>query len=134
MRRVETAIAFAGEEWAILMRFLGTEVMAVSAVPCWGCAEVVLVSTSPCFCLLCAKFVALPGLMWVRARNSSPCVLTMDKNWRLMVRWASFFADMLLEAPCRGSFFAHVGTVVTYLGWSEPIIPSVNPTDRTFTR
>ena len=32
---------------------------------------------------------ALPGV-WVRARKSSPCVLTMAKNWRLMARWASF--------------------------------------------
>ena len=50
-----------------------------------------------------------------------------------MACWASFFADMLLEAPYWESFFAHVGTVVTYIGWGEPIIPSVNPTDRTFT-
>ena len=31
-----------------------------------------------------------------------------------------FFADTLLEAPCWESFFARVGTVVTYLGWGEP--------------
>ena len=51
-----------------------------------------------------------------------------------MARWASFFADMLLEAPCRESLFAHVGAVVTYLGWGEPIIPSVHPIYRAFTR
>ena len=33
--------------------------MAVSAVPCWGRAVVLLVSTSPCFYVLCATFVAL---------------------------------------------------------------------------
>ena len=33
--------------------------MAVSAVPCWGRAVVLLVSTSPCFYVLCAVFVAL---------------------------------------------------------------------------
>ena len=65
-----------------------------------------LVSTSPCFCVLCAKLVALLGLMWVRARKSSPCVLTMAKNWRLMARWASFFAEMRLERPRWASFFA----------------------------
>ena len=52
-----------------------------------------LVSMSPCFCVLRAAFVALLGLMCVRARKGSPCVLTMAKSWRLMVRWASIFAD-----------------------------------------
>ena len=79
----ETAIAFAGEKWAFLVQFSGAKVMAVSAAPCWGRAVVLLVSTSPCFCVLCAIFVALLGLMWVRAQKSSPCVLTMAKNWRL---------------------------------------------------
>ena len=65
-----------------------------------------LVSTSPCFCVLCAKLVAPLGLMWVRARKSSPCVLTMAKNWRLMARWASIFAEMRLERPRWASIFA----------------------------
>ena len=42
-----------------------------------------------------------------------------------------FFADTLLEAPCWESFFARVGTVVTYLGWGEP---SLHRIDRTLTR
>ena len=42
--------------------------MAVSAVPCWGRAVVLLVSMSPCFCVLCAKFVAL------RAHNGQKLV------------------------------------------------------------
>ena len=29
-----------------------------------------------------AKKFALLGLMWVRARKSSPCALTMAQNWR----------------------------------------------------
>ena len=88
------------------MQFSGAKVMAVSAVPCWGRAVVLLVSTSPCFCVLCATFVALLGLMWVRARKSSPCVLTMAKSWRLMARGASIFAEMPLEGPRRASFDA----------------------------
>ena len=92
-RWFETIVAFAGEKWAFLVQFLGAEVMAVSVVPCWGCAVVLLVSMSLCFCVLCAVFVALLGLMWVRARKGSPCVLTMAKYWRLMARWASIFAD-----------------------------------------
>ena len=82
--------------------------MAVSAVPCWGRAVVLLVSMSPCFCVLCAKFVALLGLMWVRARKSSPCVLTMAKNWCLMARWASIIAEMRLKRLCRVSLLCRV--------------------------
>ena len=41
------------------MQFSGAKVMAVSVVPCWGRAVVLLVSMSPCFCVLCAMFVAL---------------------------------------------------------------------------
>ena len=93
VRWCETVVAFAGEKWAVLVQFVGAKVMAVSVVPCWGRAVVLLVSMSLCFCVLCAVFVALLGLMWVRARKSSPCVLTMAKSWRLMARWASFFAD-----------------------------------------
>ena len=47
LRGFETAIAFADEKWAFLVQFVGAKVMAVSAVPCWGRAVVVLVSTSP---------------------------------------------------------------------------------------
>ena len=43
----ETAIAFAGAKWVFLVHFSGAEVMPVSAVPCWGRAVVLLVSTSP---------------------------------------------------------------------------------------
>ena len=67
-----------------------------------------LVSTSPCFCVLRAKFVALLGLMWVRARKSSSCVLTMAKSWRLMARWASIFAEMRLKRLCRASLLCRV--------------------------
>ena len=38
--------------------------------------------------------------------KSSPCVLTMAKNWRLMARWASIFAEMPLERPRWASIFA----------------------------
>ena len=48
----------------VLVRLSGAEVMAVSAVSCWGRAVVLLVSPSPCFCVLCATLFALLGLMW----------------------------------------------------------------------
>jgi len=35
----ETAIAFAGEKWAVLVQFSGAEVMPVSKVPCWGASS-----------------------------------------------------------------------------------------------
>ena len=74
--------------------------------PLLGACSGVVGFTSPCFCVLCAVFVALLGLMWVRARKSSPCVLTMAKSWRLMARWASIFAEMRLERPRWASIFA----------------------------
>ena len=60
---VETAIAFAVEKWVFLVHFSGAEVMPVSRLPCWGRAVVLLVSTSPRCCALCAKKFALRGLM-----------------------------------------------------------------------
>ena len=78
----ETAIAFAGEKWAFLMRFsvavvmavsrwpasAVAEVMAVSRWPASAVAEVMAVSQLPRGCVLCAKKFSLLGLMWVRAR------------------------------------------------------------------
>ena len=103
---IETAIAFAGEKWAFLVHFSRAEVMPVSVVPCCGCAVVSLVSTSPCFCVLCAIFFALLGPMWARARKSSPSTRKMAHNGCFMARWASFFAEMRLKGPCGASFFA----------------------------
>ena len=77
----ETAVAFAGEKWALLLQFSGTEVSSVSVAHCWGRAEVMPVSASPCLRVLCAKFFALRGLMWVRARKSSPCALKTPEFW-----------------------------------------------------
>ena len=102
---IETAIAFADENWAFLVHFSGAEVMPVSAVPCCGCAVVVLVSTSPCFCVLCAKYFALLGLMCARARKSSPSTRKMAQNGCFMARWASFFAEMRLKGAAWGEFF-----------------------------
>ena len=56
---IETVIAFAGEKWVFLVHFSGAEVMPVSRLPCWGRAVVLLVSTSPRCCALCAKKFAL---------------------------------------------------------------------------
>ena len=106
LRGVETAIAFAGEKWVFLVHFPGAEVTPVSAFPCWGRAVVLLVSTSPCFCVLCAKYFALLGLMWARARKSSPSTRKMAQNGGFMARWASFFAETPLEGSRRASFFA----------------------------
>ena len=55
---VETGIAFACEKWVFLVRFLGAVVMPVSAVCCWGCAVVLLVSMSPWCRVWCAKMFA----------------------------------------------------------------------------
>ena len=103
---VETAVAFAGEKWAFLVQFSDAEVMPVSMVPSWGRAEASSVSTLRCFYVLCAKLVALLGLAWVRARNSSPSALKTPHIRRFWACWASFFAETPLEGQCRANFFA----------------------------
>ena len=83
VRRVETAIAFAGEKRAFLMQLSGAEVMAVSmgavqrravvtVVSRWPvsvAAEVLLVSKLARRCVLCAKKFALRGLVCVSAKK-----------------------------------------------------------------
>ena len=105
---IETAIAFAGEKWAFLLLFLGAEVSSVSAAPCWECAVVLLVSRSPCFCVLCAIFFALLGRVWVRARKSSPRKPKMGEKRCFQARWASFFAEELRNGARWASFFAEL--------------------------
>ena len=87
---IETAIAFAGEIWAFVVQFSGAEVMPVSMVPSWGRAVVLLVSMSPCLCVLCAKFFAQ------RAQNTphSACLRVLGEC----------FAEMPLEGACQASF------------------------------
>ena len=117
----ETCIAFAGAKWAYLVHFSGAVVMSVSAVPCWGRAVVLLVSTSPCCRALGAMFFSLLGLVCASAKKfalrgannvetqkSSPSAGKMTTNWRFMARWASFFAEMPLEGRCWASFFAEM--------------------------
>ena len=108
LRGIETAIAFAGEKWAFLVQFSGAEVMAVSAVPCWGRAVVLLVSTSPCFRVLCAIFFALLGLMGMRARKGSPRKPKTGKICCFQARWASIFAETPLEGFRRASLLRRV--------------------------
>ena len=117
---VETVIAFAGVKWVFFVCFLVAEVppvssvvvegravvMAVSRWPASVAAVVSLVSKSPCRCAMCAKKFAPRGLMWVRARKSSPSERKMAQNRCFMARWANFFADRPLEAPCWAKFFA----------------------------
>ena len=69
---IETAIACAGEKWVSLVHFSGAEVIPVSLVPCWGRAVVLLVSTLPCFCVLCAKFFAPDAAPVLDAARRSP--------------------------------------------------------------
>ena len=99
------------------------KVLAVSLVNSGRRAEVLLVSKSPCGCAMCAKKFALRGLVWARARKSSPCKPKMAEKRCFQARWANFFAEMplegprwanffagkLLEAPRRANFVAHAG-------------------------
>ena len=91
---IETVIAFAGEEWAFLVRFSVAEVSSVSTLAVWGravvmvvsrwsasaVAEVLLVSTSPCCCVLRTKKFTLHRFWmqcgatkrFVRASSAAP--------------------------------------------------------------
>ena len=51
------------------------------------------------------KKFALRGANDVETRKSSPSARKMATNWRLMARWASFFAEMPLEGAVLGEFF-----------------------------
>ena len=106
---VETGIAFACEKWVFLVRFLGAVVMPVSAVCCWGCAVVLLVSMSPWCRVWCAKMFARRRCVIAKVRKSSPSALKLAQLQRFCACWASFFAGMSLEGLCWVSFFAPIG-------------------------
>ena len=96
------------------MQFVGAKVMAVSAVPCWGRAVVLLVSTSPCFCVLCAVFVAL------RAHNGQK--LAFDGAL------GKYFRGNAAEAAALGEFFrgsavvgSHRASLLCRVPGSRPI-------------
>ena len=134
MRRVETAIAFAGEEWAILMRFLGAEVMAVSMVAVEGRAVVMVVSRWPISvvvavllvsksargCVLCAKKFALLGPVRTRARKSSPSTRKMAQNGYLMARWANFVAQQGRCLSCWANVVAPLASPACSATIGEP--------------
>ena len=108
--------------------------MRVSVVPCWGCAVVLLVSTSPRCCALCAKKFALRGLMVgvsakkfaLHAQNTpnSAFLRLLGEFFRGSAAGGAvlgeffrgraaggavlgeFFAEVPLEGPCWASFFA----------------------------
>ena len=106
---VETGIAFACEKWVFLVRFLGAVVMPVSAVRCWGCAVVLLVSMSPWCRVWCARKFARRRCVIAKVRKSSPSALKLAQLQRFCACWASFFAEMSLEGLCWASYFAPIG-------------------------
>ena len=86
-------------------------VMAVSCWPTSVPAEVLLVSKLARGRVLCAKKFALLGLVWVRARKSSPRMPKTAETRCFQARWANFFAEMPLEGACWASFFAEMPMV-----------------------
>ena len=107
----ETPVAYAGEKRAFLARFSGAEVMPVSAVRCWGCAVVLLVSSLPRHSCPCAKKFARRLCVIAKVRKSSPSALKMAQIQRFYTCWASFFAEMPVEGRRWASFFAPTGAV-----------------------
>ena len=102
---IETVIAFAGEKWVFLVHFSGAEVMPVSRLPCWGRAVVLLVSTSPHCCALCAKKFALRGLMvGVSAKKFALHAQNTPKSAFLRLL-GEFFRGRAAEGAVLGEFF-----------------------------
>ena len=87
---VETGIAFACEKWVFLVRFLGAVVMPVSAVRCWGCAVVLLVSMSPWCRVWCARKFARRRCVIAKVRKSSPSALNLAQLQRFCACWRVF--------------------------------------------
>ncbi len=96
---IETAIAFAGEKWAFLVQFSGAEVMPVSRDPCWGCAVVLLVSTSSCCRASCAKKFALYAQNTPKLAFSGVLGEFFSRKCCFRALWVSVFAEMPLEVP-----------------------------------
>ena len=108
----ETVIVFAGEQWC--WWFQRRRVVAPRArhfSPCsarCGCEREKVLPASLVDRESAKKF-ALCRCFSANARKSSPCALKLGRNWRFMARWASFFAEELLEGPCRANFVAPIG-------------------------
>ena len=106
LRGFETGVAFAGEKRAFLVHFSVAVVMPVSAVPCWGRAVVVLVSTSPRCRAWCAIFFALLGLMVGVSATKFARRAQNGPNSAFLRSLGEFFAEMLLEGQCWVCLFA----------------------------
>ena len=106
---IETAVAFAGEKWAFLVQFVNAKVMAVSAVPCWGRAVVIVVSCLPASVAAEVSLVAKSPRAGSYARKSSPCSITTPQIRRFCACWASIFTEMPLEGPRWANFVAPIG-------------------------
>ena len=122
----ETAIAFAGEKWAFLVPFSGAEVMPVSTVPCWGCAVVLLVSTSPRCRASCVKKFALHA--------------HIGPKWAFSGVLGELFRGNVAEGGALGEFFADrqawypTGRVCCNAVLAAgPPTGSVNPSMRSYT-
>ena len=89
-----------------MVQFSGAEVMPVSAVPCSGRAEVLLVSASPCLCVLYAKLFALLGIVWVRARKSSPRKPKTGEKTLLLGVLGEFFRGSAAGGAVLGEFLS----------------------------
>ena len=85
--------------------------MPVSAVRCWGCAVVLLVSSLPRHSCPCAKKFARRLCVIAKVRKSSPSALKMAQIRRFCACWASIFAEMPVEGRRWASFFAPTGAV-----------------------
>lgn len=122
---VETAVAFAGEKWAFLVRYLVALVMVVSMVAVQGVRSgadgFMLACISGCRgvigCkvatdgVLCAKKSSLLGLMV--GASVTKFALRTKNGTKSVFRGVlgEFFAEMPVEGRCWAKFFAPTGAV-----------------------
>ena len=97
------------------MQFLGAEVMRVSAVPCSGRAVVLLVSSSPCLCVLGEFFAEAPLEGLCRASFFAPT----DP--------AGLGCSAAHEAGCGGGFALHEALWLRVAGVLGPHVVQFPP-------
>ena len=102
---VETAITFAGENRAVLVRLLVAVVTVVSTGAVQGRAVVLSVSTSPSCRASCAKKFALLGLVVGVSAKKFALHAHIGPKWAFSGVLGELFRGNAAEAAVRGEFF-----------------------------
>ena len=85
-----------------------------------------LVSMSPCFCVLCAKFFALLGLGVGASAKKFALHAQNGRKTQFFGLLGEFFAEVPLEGPCWANYFAE-GRWKPRVGWVFSRDPALRP-------